>query len=133
MKSILDKHAHMLLSIYSEFIAWIEVPLSLSAQTENVHSTRNIYTLSHVTDGLVINIIIFITLIKEGVTFSGRWIPSKMFSIIPGPSSTDSGLPVLSTGSPIVTPAVIMCQGLQRCCSGRGNITVPQYPLSMYM
>uniref|UniRef100_A0A1I8J7Y4 UV radiation resistance-associated gene protein n=1 Tax=Macrostomum lignano TaxID=282301 RepID=A0A1I8J7Y4_9PLAT len=39
-------------------------------------------------------------------TCRGRWIPSKMEPIIPGPSSTDSGLPVLSTGSPTVTPDV---------------------------
>ena len=26
--------------------------------------------------------------------------------MIPGPSSTDNGLPVLNTGSPMVTPAV---------------------------
>ena len=38
-------------------------------------------------------------------TFRGLWMPSKMFSMIPGPSSTERGLPVLSTGSPIVTPA----------------------------
>ena len=41
-------------------------------------------------------------------TFSGRWIPSKMFPMMPGPSSTDRGLPVRSTGSPIVTPAELL-------------------------
>lgn len=37
----------------------------------------------------------------------GLWIPSKMPPKIPGPSSTESGFPVLSTGSPTVTPAVV--------------------------
>jgi hypothetical protein len=36
----------------------------------------------------------------------GRWIPSKMLPKIPGPNSTDKGLPVRSTGSPTVTPDV---------------------------
>lgn len=39
------------------------------------------------------------------MSFKGRCIPSKMLPIIPGPSSTDRGLPVRSTGSPTVTPA----------------------------
>jgi len=34
-----------------------------------------------------------------------QFIPSKMLPIHPGPSSTDSGLPVRNTGSPTVTPA----------------------------
>ena len=41
------------------------------------------------------------------MSFNGRWIPSKMLPIIPGPNSTESGLPVLRTGSPTVTPAII--------------------------
>ncbi len=32
-------------------------------------------------------------------------LPSKILVIIPGPSSTDKGLPVRKTGSPTVTPA----------------------------
>ncbi len=36
----------------------------------------------------------------------GRWIPSKMLPIIPGPNSTDRGLPVRKTGSPTLTPEV---------------------------
>lgn len=35
----------------------------------------------------------------------GLWIPSKMAPIMPGPSSTDRGFPVRSTGSPTETPA----------------------------
>jgi len=34
------------------------------------------------------------------------YLPSKILPIIPGPSSTDRGLPVLRTGSPTVTPAI---------------------------
>jgi hypothetical protein len=33
------------------------------------------------------------------------FLPSKILVIIPGPSSTDKGLPVRKTGSPTVTPA----------------------------
>jgi hypothetical protein len=40
------------------------------------------------------------------MSFKGRWIPSKMLPKIPGPNSTDKGLPVRSTGSPTVTPDV---------------------------
>ena len=36
---------------------------------------------------------------------SGRWMPSKMLPMMPGPSSTDSGCPRRSTGSPTVRPA----------------------------
>lgn len=36
----------------------------------------------------------------------GLWIPSKIPPKIPGPNSTDSGFPVLNTGSPTVTPAI---------------------------
>ena len=39
------------------------------------------------------------------IDLSGRWIPSKIVSISPGPNSTDKGLPVRVTGSPTVTPA----------------------------
>lgn len=35
----------------------------------------------------------------------GLWIPSKIAPIMPGPSSTERGLPVRSTGSPTETPA----------------------------
>ena len=34
------------------------------------------------------------------ISFSGRWIPSNIEDIIPGPSSTDKGCPVGNTGSP---------------------------------
>ena len=34
------------------------------------------------------------------------WIPSKMEPMMPGPSSTDRGLPVLRMGSPTVRPLV---------------------------
>ena len=37
---------------------------------------------------------------------SGRWIPSKMFPITPGPSSTLRGWRVRNTGSPTVRPEV---------------------------
>lgn len=40
------------------------------------------------------------------MSFSGRWIPSKIEPMIPGPSSTERGFPVRSTGSPTETPAV---------------------------
>ena len=40
------------------------------------------------------------------ISFRGLWIPSKIAPIIPGPNSTDNGLPVLKTGSPTVTPDV---------------------------
>jgi hypothetical protein len=33
------------------------------------------------------------------------YLPSKILVMIPGPSSTDNGLPVRKTGSPTVTPA----------------------------
>ena len=39
------------------------------------------------------------------MSFSGRWIPSKMEPMIPGPNSTERGFPVRSTGSPTDTPA----------------------------
>lgn len=39
------------------------------------------------------------------MSFRGRWIPSKMEPMIPGPSSTERGFPVRSTGSPTDTPA----------------------------
>ena len=38
-------------------------------------------------------------------TSSGRCIPSKILDSIPGPSSTERGFPVRSTGSPTHTPA----------------------------
>lgn len=41
----------------------------------------------------------------SAMTFRGRWIPSNIWSRMPGPSSTDSGCLVLSTGSPTVKPA----------------------------
>mmetsp|Transcript_7003 Transcript_7003/g.9837 ORF Transcript_7003/g.9837 Transcript_7003/m.9837 type:complete len:217 (-) Transcript_7003:278-928(-) len=37
---------------------------------------------------------------------SGRWIPSKIVPMMPGPSSTDKGAFVRSTGSPTVSPDV---------------------------
>lgn len=40
------------------------------------------------------------------ITWSGLWIPSKIWSRIPGPNSTASGCLVLSTGSPTVNPDV---------------------------
>lgn len=40
------------------------------------------------------------------MSFRGLWIPSKIEPKIPGPSSTDKGFPVRSTGSPTVTPDV---------------------------
>ena len=40
------------------------------------------------------------------MTSSGRWMPSKMFSMMPGPSSTDSGASVRSMASPVVSPDV---------------------------
>ena len=40
------------------------------------------------------------------IALSGRWMPSKMVPSAPGPSSTDSGAPVLSTTSPTVSPDV---------------------------
>ncbi len=39
------------------------------------------------------------------MTLRGLWIPSKIWSKIPGPSSTERGCLVLSTGSPTVSPA----------------------------
>lgn len=39
------------------------------------------------------------------MSVKGLWIPSKMAPMIPGPSSTERGLPVRSTGSPTETPA----------------------------
>jgi hypothetical protein len=40
------------------------------------------------------------------MVFSGRWMPSKICSMRPGPSSTDSGFPVRYTRSPTVSPLV---------------------------
>ena len=40
------------------------------------------------------------------ISFNGLWIPSKIVSNIPGPSSTDNGFPVLKIGSPYVRPDV---------------------------
>ena len=37
---------------------------------------------------------------------SGLWIPSYMLVISPGPSSTDIGTPIDSTGSPGPSPDV---------------------------
>ena len=34
-----------------------------------------------------------------------QYSPSKILPMMPGPSSTDNGFPVLNTGSPTVTPA----------------------------
>lgn len=48
---------------------------------------------------------IYILLVRSLMSFSGRWIPSKMEPMIPGPSSTESGFPVRRTGSPTDTPA----------------------------
>ena len=42
---------------------------------------------------------------KKGLRGGFKNLPSKMLPIIPGPNSTDKGLPVLKTGSPTVTPA----------------------------
>ena len=39
-------------------------------------------------------------------TSNGLWMPSYILPMMPGPNSTDSGLPVRNTGSPMVTPAV---------------------------
>jgi hypothetical protein len=41
----------------------------------------------------------------SAMTCRGLWIPSKIWSRIPGPSSTERGCLVLSTGSPTVKPA----------------------------
>ena len=40
------------------------------------------------------------------MTSKGLWIPSKICSNNPGPSCTARGEPVLSTGSPTVSPEV---------------------------
>ena len=48
------------------------------------------------------------------IVFSGRWIPSKIFSMIPGPNSTDNGLLVLNTGSLIVKPAYKLKQKIEK-------------------
>jgi len=40
------------------------------------------------------------------MAFRGLWIPSKIVPSAPGPSSTDSGAPVLATTSPTVRPEV---------------------------
>lgn len=52
-------------------------------------------------------------LLSELISVSGRWIPSKMAPMIPGPSSTERGFPVPRTGSPTHTPAVARSQGKQ--------------------
>ena len=44
--------------------------------------------------------------VMSAMSASGRWMPSKMVPMMPGPSSTDSGLRVRSTGSPTVSPDV---------------------------
>jgi hypothetical protein len=48
---------------------------------------------------------------KTKHTSNGRWIPSKMLPIIPGPSSTERGMPELNTGSPTVNPALKSWKG----------------------
>jgi len=48
----------------------------------------------------------YMLFVSSLMSFKGRWIPSKMLPKIPGPNSTDNGLPVRSTGSPTVTPDV---------------------------
>ena len=40
------------------------------------------------------------------ITYNGLYIPSKIYSIKPGPNSTDNGSFVLNTGSPTVNPDV---------------------------
>lgn len=39
------------------------------------------------------------------MSLRGRWIPSKIEPMIPGPNSTERGFPVRRTGSPTETPA----------------------------
>lgn len=45
----------------------------------------------------------YIDCIKSTISFKGRWIPLKIDPVISEPNSIDSGLPVLNTGSSIVT------------------------------
>ena len=42
----------------------------------------------------------------SAIFLSGRWMPSKMFPITPGPSSTERGCLDRATGSPTVSPEV---------------------------
>ena len=44
--------------------------------------------------------------LNERRSLRGRWIPSKIDPMIPGPSWTERGFSVLRTGSPTVTPLV---------------------------
>ena len=58
------------------------------------------------------------------LTLSGLWIPSNMLPRIPGPSSTERGLPVLRTGSPTHTPAGNSSQGGTQEHETRGTTAV---------
>ena len=55
-------------------------------------------------------------LVMSLMSFRGRWMPSKMEPIIPGPSSTERGFPVRRTGSPTDTPADSRLREQTKCC-----------------
>mmetsp|Transcript_2048 Transcript_2048/g.7143 ORF Transcript_2048/g.7143 Transcript_2048/m.7143 type:complete len:201 (+) Transcript_2048:934-1536(+) len=44
--------------------------------------------------------------VERKMSSSGRWMPSKMVSMMPGPSSTERGAFLRTTGSPTVRPDV---------------------------
>lgn len=57
--------------------------------------------------------------VRSLMSFSGLWIPSKMEPMIPGPSSTERGFPVRSTGSPTDTPAGFTLSKIKNRCNCR--------------
>lgn len=56
------------------------------------------------------------------MSFRGRWIPSKMDPMIPGPNSTERGFPVRSTGSPTDTPAVFQLRKIHQSLDRRPGL-----------
>lgn len=80
---------------------WNEIPSDASIKRWRVYSTWNINRMRQLLDRLSHQL-----RNAREYTFSGRWIPSNILLISPGPNSALKGLPVLNTGSPTVNPLV---------------------------
>lgn len=100
-------------------VEWFIIPLQVPIQSWSVDTFGNVNALSMLTDILQrtlntwgvkwMEIHYEVKLLRKEDSTMRKWqnSPSKMLPMIPGPSSTDRGFPVLNTGSPTVTPAYI--------------------------
>jgi len=55
-----------------------------------------------------------VVITKQFILQEASFLLASGHLTLPGPSSTERGFPVLSTGSPTVTPAInVTCQGIK--------------------